>query len=89
MKKIINGRMYNTETAKEIGYFRRNIPYMLDTLYQKKTGEYFEVHNHFSNDGNYETVSEFYPISEDDAKEWVAKFMTGDKYEEIFGKVEE
>ena len=45
MKKVINGLLYNTETAKEIGYHSENFPgdfkYVCETLYKKKTGEYF------------------------------------------------
>ena len=46
MKKIINGKMYNTETAKEIGSwnngrYRSDFYYVGETLYKKKTGELF------------------------------------------------
>ena len=46
MKKIINGRKYDTETAKEIGYWSNGYPcsdfnHCEETLYLKKTGEYF------------------------------------------------
>ena len=45
MKKIINGRKYDTETAKEIGYWSNGYPcsdfnHCEETLYLKKTGEY-------------------------------------------------
>lgn len=46
MKKVINGRSYNTETAKELGYqtngYANNDFYFTgETLYRKKTGEFF------------------------------------------------
>lgn len=46
MKKIIDGRMYNTETAKVIAYNSNNLPkseleYCMETLYRKRNGEYF------------------------------------------------
>lgn len=44
MKKIIDGKMYNTETAKECGTWD-NCEYgfnrVEETLYRKKTGEFF------------------------------------------------
>ena len=45
MKKIINGKTYNTETAKEISEWSegvyRDFTYIGETLYRKRTGEYF------------------------------------------------
>lgn len=50
MKKIINGKAYNTETAKELGSYWNGYPhgdfsYVCETLYVKRTGEYF-LHSH-------------------------------------------
>ena len=46
MKKIINGKMYDTDTAKELvsvtnGYCMGDLYYSKTALYQKRTGEYF------------------------------------------------
>ena len=46
MKKIINGRMYNTDTAKRLcsadnGSSCRDFSHWEEELYQKKTGEFF------------------------------------------------
>ncbi len=45
MKKIINGKLYDTETAKKIGFNWYSHPgqlnYWCETLYHKKNGEYF------------------------------------------------
>jgi hypothetical protein len=46
MKKIINGKMYNTETAEEIGSwentpYKSNYIYFKEYLYRKRTGEFF------------------------------------------------
>ena len=45
MKKIINGRKYDTETAKHIGSRSEgqpgNFEYFTEDLYLKKTGEFF------------------------------------------------
>lgn len=45
MKKIIDGKTYNTETAKVVSVSCNgeygNMSYVEETLYKKKTGEYF------------------------------------------------
>ena len=45
MKKIINGKMYNTDTAKELAGWsspggRGDFSHYEETLYQKRTGEF-------------------------------------------------
>ena len=46
MIKIINGKKYNTDTAKMVGDYDNNQPtndfyYFAEELYRKKTGEFF------------------------------------------------
>ena len=45
MKKIINGKLYNTDTARQIGSWDNNITdrlyWVSETLYQKQRGEFF------------------------------------------------
>ena len=44
MKKIINGKLYNTETAKEVLQYNsgaKDSGQYIETLYRKKTGEFF------------------------------------------------
>lgn len=45
MKKIINGKVYDTATAQKIAEWEINLPtdinYLCESLYLKKTGEYF------------------------------------------------
>lgn len=46
VKKIINGKMYNTETAREVACYSNNVSvtdfsFYIERLYKKKTGEYF------------------------------------------------
>lgn len=82
MNKIINGRKYDTNTAKEIFEYT-----FLDsssvTLYRKKTGEFFlfcwDVFGSRS----------IQPMTEERAKEWLADFASADEYEKVFGHVEE
>lgn len=44
--KIINGKRYNTKTAKKVACYSNGYPYtdfgyFCETLYRKKTGEFF------------------------------------------------
>lgn len=101
MKKIINGKVYNTETATELGSYWNGYPhgdfaYASETLYIKKTGEYFlyceggplsEYAEYVGRDrcfGSY-----IYPYSKATAKEWAAEKLSAEEYEKIFGEVEE
>lgn len=102
MKKIINGKMYNTETAKEMGshwngYPRSDFNYCEETLYRKKTGEYF-----LYGDGGAATCysysvgqncrsggEDIVPLTEEEAKTWAERSLDADEYIEIFGEVEE
>ncbi len=102
MKKVIDGKMYNTETAEEIGYESYSYPndfnYYEDTLYRKKTGEFFLVgsggplskyrvqtaQNSWS--GSKEV---FTPLSEEEARGWVERNCSAEEYIELFGEPEE
>lgn len=102
MKKIINGKLYNTETAKSIGYWSngsnsRDFNYIEKELFLKKTGEYFlyaygGANTHYAvscgtNEWCGNEVIE--PLSENEAKKWAEKHLTADEYISIFGEVEE
>lgn len=102
MKKIINGKMYNTETANMVGYNDNNLPrndfgYCVEMLYKKKTGEFFiygiggALSKYSKSIGlNQWSGSEtIIPLSENEAKKWAENNLDADEYIEIFGKVEE
>lgn len=102
MKKIINGKRYDTNTAKELNYWantgnRRDFSWCKETLYQKKTGEFFlygeggpmsryaeRVDNNGWTGG--EAIT---PLSFESARKWAEEKLTADEYEEIFGEVSE
>ena len=101
MKKIINGRRYDTETAKLVGYTSYSTPgdlyYWCEDLYLKRTGEFF-IHGQGGPMSKYsECLSEdewgygheIKPLSLEEAQEWVEKYLGADEYEALFGKVEE
>lgn len=101
MKKIINGKKYDTETAKEICGFVRgccsDFKYFSETLYRKKTGEFFiygeggamTSYSKVCEDGSISGSARILPISETRAKEFVEAYGSAEEYEKAFGEVEE
>lgn len=102
MKKIINGKMYNTETATELCYTNNGLGindfnYIEEGLYKKKTGEFFLAGNggamtkyaHHCADRTSCAGKAIFPLTEAEAKEWAEKHMNIEKYIEVFGEPEE
>lgn len=101
MNKIIDGNRYDTKTATELGYMdngyqTNDFYYFGETLCRTPKGNYF-IHGygggnskygewHGNSGGSGEVIQ---PIDESAAKKWAEEYLTGDEYEEIFGKVEE
>lgn len=101
MKKIINGKVYDTETATRAAEWSNNLGYSdfnwrEEALYRKKTGEFF-LHGAGGPHTNYaERVGNMWgdgekimPMTYSEAQEWAEKHLDGDEYEEIFGIVVE
>lgn len=100
MKKYINGKKYDTETAQAVGSWTNNLSYrdfgwIDETLYRKKTGEFF-LHGEggaatgysITIDGHMRGSGEaIRPLTFDEAREWAEKKLTGDEFEEIFGEI--
>lgn len=102
MKKVINGKVYDTSTAKELGSYEPN-PYRSDfswyceTLYQKKTGEFF-LHGDGHANSKYSRScgqnewcgdEKIIPLKYEEAQKWTEKHLDGDDYIAIFGEPEE
>lgn len=102
MKKIINGKSYDTETAKKVGCWSNNLSYrdfnwVEETLYRKKTGEYF-LHGEGGPASRYSVATgtnswsggeRIMPMTYAEASDWAEKHLDGDEYEAIFGSVVE
>ena len=101
MKIIRNGKKYDTETAKKIitwshGYYR-DFKYIAETLYRKKTGEYFlhgeggpmTVYAEAIGDNTWSGGEQIIPLNEKEAKRWAEEKISVDAYERIFGEVSE
>lgn len=102
MKKIISGKRYDTEKAQEIGDAwhgggPRDFHYYRETLYRKRTGEFFlyGTGNAASKYSRKVGINEWagderlVPLTYDEAREWVEKELDADTYEELFGVVED
>lgn len=104
MKKIINYKKYDTETARVVGNWisgsKEEDNYRDETLYCKKNGEYFlddkggmcsDYHTAFWIDYDCEhgDWEELIPFSKEEAQKWVMMHMDGDAYEAEFGEVDE
>lgn len=74
MKKVIRGLLYDTETAKPIG----SVSDTGETLYRKRTGEYFL--------GSKDRIK---PLAYDEAKGWAENALDGDKWFAEFGELGE
>lgn len=100
MKKIINGKRYDTGTAKLIGEAsysnRTDFNYWSEELYQKRTGEFFiygeggpaSKYSRSTGQNSWSGGEKIIPITIKEAKEWAEKYLDGDEYEALF-EVEE
>lgn len=102
MKQIISGKMYNTETAQEIGYdsngmSRDDLWFVEETLYRKKNGEFFldghggPLSRYSKPNGSLSRCGarELVPLSTEEAKAWVERHCSVEVYIEAFGNVSE
>lgn len=101
MKKIINGKMYNTETAKCLsewcnGHYG-DLTYVEETLYRKRTGEYFLYglsgaagkYAEETSCNNWSGGDKVIPMTENEAKSWIEENGTAEEYITAFGEPEE
>ena len=101
MKKVIDGKTYNTETAECLanwwnGCSTADFGYCLENLYRTKKGTYFiagegGAMSKYAQSCGHNSVcggEGITPLSEFEAREWV-EVHANNKYEEIFGECEE
>lgn len=101
MKKVINGSMYNTDSAKEMGFDSHGISsdlgWWCETLYRTKSGKFF-LHGEGGPQTRYASHptqntwgygEKILPVSEETAHEWAEEHLDGDTVERIFGATEE
>ena len=101
MKKIINGKKYDTETSTRCGGYKYGLVgdfnHEEETLYRKKNGEFF-LHGEGGACTKYAKCCEpnsftggenIIPMTEEDAKKWGETYLNYDEYVGIFGEPEE
>ena len=101
MKKVINGKMYDTETAQlmgewDNGLYGNDFGRCEEALYRKKTGEYFlygyggPLSAYAVSYGNETSGGEaIKPLTYKEAQEWAEENLDGDEYVKIFGEPNE
>lgn len=102
MKKIISGKVYDTDKAERIGEWENghrpnDFNYCLEELYRKRTGEFFlcgeggPASKYAESCGNNSWCggAKIIPLSYKSAQEWAEEHLNGDEYEAIFGEVVE
>ena len=102
MKKIISGKLYDTDTAKLLGSdsYRGSVTdfsYWNESLYLKRTGEYF-LHGEGGpmsryarsiDQNSWSGGERIIPLSPAKAREWAEEHLSTDEYEEAFGLPDE
>lgn len=101
MKKIIRNKAYDTDTAQKLGewdngHYTSDFQYCAETLYRKRTGEYFlhgEGHamsKYASHSGDSSGWGEkIIPLIYEEAQNWAEEHLDADDYISIFGEPEE
>ncbi|MCI6548634.1 MAG: hypothetical protein MR415_08320 [Coriobacteriaceae bacterium] len=104
MRKIIDGKLYDTDKAQQVGepwgpagLGTGDLDWLEETLYRKRTGEYFlhgeggprtryaEPYGQSSWTGGERIM----PLSYDEAREWAEEHLGVDDYEAEFGTPDE
>ena len=102
MKRIINQKRYNTEKAEKVGEYwnglsKSDFGHITETLYRKRTGEFF-LHGQGGANTKYakavgtncwQGAERLMPMEFETARKWAEKHLDADQYEEIFGAVTE
>lgn len=101
MKKIINGKKYDTDTAREVDSYQDgycgDFHMIAEWLHRKRTGEFF-VYGKSGAAGRYgkrvdnnswRGGSGIRPLSIEEAKRWIEKHSDAETYEQEFGECEE
>lgn len=101
MKKNINNKVYDTETAKRCYAWNNDLQptdskYIEESLYRKKNGEFFlhgrggAMTKYCSWDGKTAAEGErIIPLTFDEAQLWAEMHLTQKEYDALFGEPEE
>ena len=97
MRKVINGKLYDTTTARHVADWSEGYPsdfrYVSETLYRKKTGEYFvhgeggamSAYRESCGQNQWMGGEAIRPLGYDEARAWMERHADADEYEREFG----
>jgi hypothetical protein len=91
MKKIIDGKRYNTETAEEIANYEntwncQDFGYYSETLYKTKKGAYF-LYGEGMCRSKYGTGHGFTPLTDNETFKWLCEYGFNEEAEEEFSEM--
>lgn len=99
MKKIIKGKLYDTDTARRVGADGGGDGFYSwsEALYQKRTGEFFLAgeggpatkYAHSVGQNQWSGGSKIIPLDINAARKWAEEHLDADVYGEIFGMPDE
>ena len=99
MKKIIKGKLYDTSTAHELGWNGGGdgLTRWHESLYQKRTGEYFlhgeggpmSRYAETTNENEWSGGEKIIPLTCEKARQWAEENLGADQYIKIFGAPDE
>lgn len=100
MKKVIEGKLYNTDTAKLLGAWSneaRSFNYVKEELYRTKAGAYFlygeggamTQYAVSTSDNNWTGGEQIHPMSPSAARKWAEGNLSADEYIAQFGEPSE
>ncbi len=103
MKKIIDGKKYDTETAELIyewssDHGKSDFAWYEESLYRKRTGEYFlygyghaasKYAEHSGKAGAWIPAAKIIPLPYEQARQWMEEHAEADEYGAVFGEVAE
>lgn len=101
MKKIIKQKRYDTDRARKLCTWENGqiggLDYMEETLFQKRTGEFFlygeggPMTKYAVTTGNnsWKGGENIFPLTDEAAREWAEAHMDADAFEAIFNPPEE
>ena len=101
MKKVINGVLCNTESAKFIGSWTNSpfndLCYCYEALYRTKSGIFFlygeggpaSKYSRLTGPNSWSGGEAIELLSPEDAREWAEEYLTGDEYIAALGEPEE
>lgn len=102
MKKVIDGRIYDTDKAEQIGTWWssqdvRSFTHCEETLYRKRTGEYFlygwggpqSKYSRAVGQNEWSGGEKIEPLTSEEARRWAEEHLDADDYQKEFGEVAE